>query len=292
MDNKKYELYHENINHTPEDFPYNTYICTIPLDFRTVKTHWHDEIEIIAIKKGEGIVCVDLRQYIVKSGDIILVCPGQLHSIGQKDNFVMEYENILFKPSLLKSSGEDSCNDNFIQKIFFSRTESDSVIRNGSACHSMINPLIEAIDEVCATRQRGYQLAVKGYLFQIAYALLSEDCDDRKELTGKKSLEKVKAILSYIEENYRNNITIEEIAGHCYYSKSYFMKFFKESMGVSFIRYLNDYRLEIAAKQLLETNHNILEIAVDTGFENLSYFNRSFKKKYGITPGKYRADSF
>lgn len=292
MDNKKYELYHENIDHTPEDFPYNTYICTIPLDFRSVKTHWHDEIEIIVIKKGEGIVCVDLRQYTVKSGDIILVCPGQLHSIEQKADLVMEYENILFKPSLMKSSGDDLCNDNYIQNIFGARTESNPIISIGSECHSKISPLIESIDSLCDTRLLGYQLAVKGYLFQIAYVLLSEGCDDRKELTGKKSLEKVKAILSYIEENYRNNITIEEIAGHCYYSKSYFMKFFKENMGMGFIRYLNDYRLEIAAKQLLESNGNILEIAINTGFENLSYFNRSFKKKYGITPGKYRADSF
>ena len=59
-------------------------------------------------------------------------------------------------------------------------------------------------------------------------------------------------------------------------------------MGVGFIHYLNDYRLEIAAKKLLTTSDNILNIAVSTGFENLSYFNRSFKKKYGITPGQYR----
>ena len=66
------------------------------------------------------------------------------------------------------------------------------------------------------------------------------------------------------------------------------MKFFKESMGMSFINYLNDYRLETAANKLRATDDNILEIAIACGFNNLSYFNRSFKKKYKITPGKYR----
>jgi AraC-like DNA-binding protein len=66
------------------------------------------------------------------------------------------------------------------------------------------------------------------------------------------------------------------------------MKFFKETMGTGFTAYLIDYRLEIAAEMLLESSDNILEIALRTGFESLSYFNRSFKKKYGVTPGKYR----
>ena len=68
-----YALYHENKSHTPTEFPYNTYLCSIPLDFRSVKLHWHEEVEIIVIKKGEGIVSVDLTEYHVQIGDIILV---------------------------------------------------------------------------------------------------------------------------------------------------------------------------------------------------------------------------
>lgn len=288
MDNNQYEIYHENINHTPDDFPYNTYICSIPLDFKAVKTHWHDETEIIVIKKGEGSVSVDLTQYNVKTGDIVFVYPGQLHSINQKENFSMEYENILFKPNLMISSGDDRCNDNFIHDLFGTRTHNNPVLRNGSVSHALIAPLIDNIDKLCDERPYGYQLAVKGELYHISYVLFSEGKKNTDKSPARKSLEKMKAILSYIEENYRSNITIEEIAGHCFYSKSYFMKFFKENMGTGFISYLNDYRLEIAAKQLLNSDDNILEIAINSGFDNLSYFNRCFKKKYSITPGKYR----
>lgn len=288
MNLEQLELYHETKEHTPSDFPYNTYLCSIPLDFHSVKTHWHNEIEIIVIKKGEGIISVDLTPYFVKSGDIVFVTSGQLHSIEQKETSSMEYENILFKPSLLKSAGQDFCNDNFIKPFFSGKLKLSPVIAPACHYHAEFSALIEKIDTLCDSRPYGYQLAIKGYLFQIFYVLLS-NCEKVKKTPGnKKSLEKMKLILTYLSEHYQNPITIEEIANHCFYSKSYFMKFFKETMGMGFIQYLNDYRLDIAAKLLLDTSENILDIAVQTGFDNLSYFNRCFKKKYGISPGKYR----
>lgn len=57
MDKLQYKIYHENKIHTPDDFPYNTYLCSIPLDFQSVNLHWHDEVEIIVIKK-EAVLSV------------------------------------------------------------------------------------------------------------------------------------------------------------------------------------------------------------------------------------------
>lgn len=54
MEKNQYEIYHENKKHTPNDFPYNTYLCSIPLDFKSVNLHWHNEVELIVIKKGQG----------------------------------------------------------------------------------------------------------------------------------------------------------------------------------------------------------------------------------------------
>ena len=63
MKQNNYDIYHETRKHTSEDFPYNTYLCTIPLDFTQVPVHWHTEMEIIVIKKGEGSVYVNLVPY-------------------------------------------------------------------------------------------------------------------------------------------------------------------------------------------------------------------------------------
>lgn len=287
MQLSKYEIYHENKCHTSHEFPYNTYLCTIPLDFSSVKIHWHEEVEIIVIKKGKGIVCVDLTKYEVCTGDAVFVMSGQLHSISQLDESSMEYENILFKPSMLKTSGKDICWENFISPLLSSSISIYPIIHTSNPANHKFAEYIQDIDKLCDEKNTGYQLAIKGYLYLIIFNLISENASAAKK-SQRKQLDKIKTVLSYVEEHYAENISIEDMAHICFCSKSYFMKFFKESVGVSFINYLNEHRLEAASNILLATDANILDVAFACGFCNLSYFTRSFKKKYGVTPGKYR----
>ena len=86
----EYENYEEKKTHGEDEFPDITYLCTIPLDFTSVPTHWHNEYEIIYVKKGQGVISLDLEYHDVKAGDIILIVPGQLHSIEQKADNTME----------------------------------------------------------------------------------------------------------------------------------------------------------------------------------------------------------
>ena len=291
MNPSQYENYQEIKKHTPDDFPYNTYLCSIPLDFKSVKIHWHDEVEIIVIKRGKGIVYVNLKKYEVQTGDIVFVFSGQLHSIEQFAQESMEYENILFQTRLLKSSGSDFCGDNLILPLLSGMMNMYPIINRSCHFYPQLSAWIQGIDNLCSSRPYAYQLAVKGYLFQIMFLLLTNNRRSIHAKSDQKAFEKIKRILTYIDEHYAEAITIEEIANFCFYSPSYFMKFFKEHMGVGFIHYLNDYRLEMAAKKLLTTTDNILNVATSSGFDNLSYFNRSFKKKYGITPGQYRKNA-
>ena len=88
-----------------------------------------------------------------------------------------------------------------------------------------------------------------------------------------------------------NTISIDEISSVSGFSASHFMRFFKSAMGTSFTSYLSSYRLSMAARLLMLTNDSILDIALSCGYENLSYFNRSFKKRYKKTPSEYRRGS-
>ena len=114
MNLTEYQNYHESKSHTSLEFPYNTYLCCIPMDFTHVPIHWHNEMELIVIQKGSGIISVDFITREVKAGDIVFVLPGQLHSIRQKKEARMEYENILFHPSMLLCGEPDLCGTNFI----------------------------------------------------------------------------------------------------------------------------------------------------------------------------------
>lgn len=92
-----------------------------------------------------------------------------------------------------------------------------------------------------------------------------------------------------MESHYQERITIQDAASYCDYSPSHFMKYFKRAMGMSFIEYLNGFRLEKACQLLLASDSTVLEISQEAGFDNLSYFNRCFKKKFAQTPSAYRS---
>ena len=289
MNLSEYQNYHETKSHTASEFPYNTYLCSIPLDFTLVPLHWHAELEIVVIKKGTGLISVDFEKRTVSSGDIVFIRPGQLHSIEQNGARKMEYENIILKPELLISGEADLCARQFITPLMKGELRCVTFLTPAVPGYPEISDCISRIDHLCEKRPDGYQLAVKGFLFQLVFLLLSHR---QKKSTSPalqtKSLQKIKTILKYVEEHYADHITIDDMAAITFYSKSHFMKFFKAHMGTGFIEYLNDYRLTIAERLLRTSDATVLEIAEKSGFDNLSYFNRMFKRKYGQSPGKQR----
>ena len=202
MNLNEYQNYHETKSHTTAEFPYNTYLCSIPKDFPSVPLHWHAELELIVIKKGRGIVSADLERRSVTSGDIILIRPGQLHSIEQDQNYIMEYENIILKPELLISGENDLCAVRFILPFINGNIPSESFLTPALPYYKDVSECIRQIDLLCDARTEGYQLAVKGHLFQFFYLLISNrQKKETASVSQTKSLEKMKTILKFVEEH-------------------------------------------------------------------------------------------
>lgn len=287
----EYENYHETVSHGDIVFPYNTYLCSIPLDFPCVPLHWHDEMELIYIKKGIGRITVDFREYKVTGPSLVLILPGQLHSIDPFNEEAMEYENIIFSPNMLVSRQNDVTATDFLLPLITGKITVPTVFTPVYPYYEDIIAPIDACDEICKTKPQGYELYVKSQLFQFFF-ILDNRC---RNLTttgkNKKTLDKMKIVLKYIENNYMQKITIGDIAAAVGFSESHFMRYFKETMGTSFVEYLRDYRLTIASRLLTSSDSSILNIAAETGFENLSYFNRIFKEKYKMTPRQFRKES-
>lgn len=289
MNINEYQNYHETKAHTSAEFPYNTYLCSIPLDFPGVPLHWHDEMELVVIKKGQGYVSVDFDKHLVHSGDIIMICPGCLHAIEQDTSYKMEYENIIFKPELLSSGANDLCMLQYMKPLLDGTLPVEHFLTPAHEVFESLSNCIRQIDLVCADQTTGWQLAVKSALFYFFFLLISERQKKTVSIShNPKSLEKMKTVLKYVEEHYTEKLTIDDMAKLTFYSKSHFMKFFKVHMGTGFTEYLNDYRLAMAARLLKSSDESILMIAEESGFDNLSYFNRIFKRKYGVSPGSYR----
>ena len=120
-------------------------------------------------------------------------------------------------------------------------------------------------------------------LFQYGY--ISKSTESRNSLAGRQQL---KTVLQYIAEHYREKIKVAELADMSGFSESYFMSFFRQYVGMSCISYINHYRIQKAAHALEETSGPVMEIAMDHGFDNISYFNLQFRRKFGMTPRQFR----
>lgn len=99
----------------------------------------------------------------------------------------------------------------------------------------------------------------------------------------------IAAVRSYVDTYFFHEISLTSLAKLYHYNEKYLGTLFKKQTGVSFLEYLNSKRLKHARMLLESSPENIMDIAIKSGFNNVTYFNRLFKSKYGMTPSKYRA---
>ena len=206
----EYENYHETITHGDIIFPYNTYLCSIPLDFPRVPLHWHDELELIYIKKGMGRITVDFREYKVKGPTLVLILPGQLHSIDQLEDAFMEYENIIFNPSMLIPRQNDVTATDFLLPLMSGKVTVPTIFTPVYPYYTDVIMPIDACDEISKTKPQGYELYIKSQLYQFFF-ILDNRCRNLTTGSNRKTLDKMKIVLKYIENNYMQKITIADI---------------------------------------------------------------------------------
>jgi len=103
-----------------------------------------------------------------------------------------------------------------------------------------------------------------------------------------KNNEIIKKAIGYIARNFASKITLEDVAGYIHLNPSYFSTIFKQSTGSSFKEYLNMVRVEESKRLLANTDYSIIDVAIATGFEDQSYFSKTFKKYTGLTPKQFR----
>lgn len=284
------EAFKETKVHGRLDFPFAVYRGDVPKWIRGFPLHWHKEFEIIYIYSGCGRISVNSTVYDCSIGDIFLIPPETVHDIRQKDSEPMVYYNLLFKLNLLESDEESP----FFQKYF-------APLENGSLVPPVrITPdkkeasrFIPILQSFCDRWHEDFSedmLFVKANVFLLVNEILKISRPVIKGMDkNEKHISHFKPVLQYVMKNYGSPISVSEAARLCNYSESFFMKAFKNTIGMTFVAYLNSYRLEKAEEMLKNSGKNVSEVALACGFESLSYFIKCFKQKWGYTPHKAKS---
>lgn len=284
--------YHETKIHGSRNFPYAIYRSVLPDFFNSFPLHWHDELEIIYVTMGEISVSVEQNEFVVSKGEMALIHPQTIHSIKQNTEKRAVYYNILFRLSLLESSGEDICAEKYLKPIFYRKLVMPNFIGRDNLLLTKLTPLVDSLIENAPQLSSDNELLIKSRVFEFMH-YVKNVCDVSDETGGENErfYEKLKVSLSYLEDNYAENITVADAASMCNFSPSYFSKMFRELTGSSFTKYLKNYRLERAAEKISNEKMKISDAASSCGFDNLSYFTRAFKEKYKVTPTQFKNES-
>lgn len=248
-------------------------------DYNLCSTNWRDidytpdYSKFYFICEGEGWLKIGDREYYPKPGELFLMPEGVKQSYSYISDrpfqkywchFSAKVGDINLFRMLEMSHVCRVADPNVIQEIFSSLTDhmkSDAVYAH---------------------------LLAKSKLMEIfSYYVMNINVDEIifKNLS---SIEKLSKILAYIDSHIEHNITIHELAEIAYMHPNYFIRLFKQQIGVPPIQYIARKKIEKAKELLISTQASVGEIAHDLGFSDLYYFSKQFKKNVGLTPSEYR----
>lgn len=246
-----------------------------------VQSHWHESIEILLVANGEVELLVDGKIYNLKEDDLIIINSKEIHSIKSDNNNIVIA--IQIDLSMFSDLYENIDKINLKCKSFEHNNDDERFI--------LIRKILSEITYNYIKQSNGYYIKINSLLYELVYILINRfkyNIEVKNEKKSYKHLERLSRVISYIQKNYKNNITLNYISSMEYLSPQYFSKFFENHMGVNFLTYLNSIRLEHAIKDLVNTDYNITDIALNNGFANVRSFTSLFKNVYKETPSNYR----
>ena len=264
----------------PDDSSIRIWYSDVPWRY---ETHDHSAVEILLTIDGMVTYTVEDSVYQVRKGEILIVPPDTPHSLAMGEGSSRCL--FLFEPDAVMAMRDIKAMAEYFNKPFH--------LRDGSEAHQRIRDLLFRARDAYEKRDMMWNTVCYSCIFRI-YAVLG-----RHYLSGIRprggdtarnmDSEVITAVMTYINNHYREELTLEAVARFAGFSRYYFSRSFKRQTGYSFKDYLCQKRLQVAMDLLIRTNRSMREVAVDSGFGSVATFNRVFREKKGCTPTQYRA---
>ena len=246
----------------------------------TIELHSHAVYELLYIKKGTVSLHITGKKNKLIRGGVIFILPSEKHKLVSMTNKEFEYCSFVFDKTIFGNE-DNPC------RIFF-----DSILINRFL--DFPDWLLNRFYQLCSEKEigtPGYEVMQYAFLFQVFSHIVSTKQYQLVTIIRtqtKQNISAVQVVIEYIQKNYMENLSFDELLQLTNYSKSHFCKIFKDTTGMNLTEYINKYRVERACLELQFTKKNITEIAMQTGFNNIQYFSRIFKEYMDCSPKQYQ----
>lgn len=281
----KHTCYNEQRERGNFSFPVEYHYVTNHHPRFNMPYHWHIQYEIIHILQGSFIIGIDEEEITAKAGDILFINDGSVHG-GKVFSDDTIYECMVFDRKMFQTT---IGNQDIMQAFFEHRILPNSYYTDElKQIHSIVLSMFAALK----AKTSGYEYIVHGSLFTLLGLIIEHHLyhEPVTAISGsnQRNINKLKKTFKLIENSYSEQLTLEELAEAAGLSPKYFCRFFKQMTNKTPISYLNYYRVEsVCLKLVAEPDIPLIDIAYECGFNDFSYFIKTFRKYKGTTPKKY-----
>lgn len=278
----------EKRQHSTTWMPYSYYECRLPEWFINVPMHWHGEFELIHVLQGRGEFICGSQKLEAGEGEFLLIPPNMLHAAYLCGEQKLIYGALVFSPAMLGMGSGDRCTNECIRPIVKGTIRMNVCIRKDGTVYEQAGAVAERIFSCVYENSARADLLLKSELLRLIW-ILEESGEIVLEQNGVEGdTESIRPALEYMAQNFREEITVEELAERVHLSKSHFMRCFRKAVGIGAIEHLTQLRIRVACEMLSDGMEQIADIAFACGYSNLSNFNRQFLKRVGCSPKEYR----
>lgn len=240
--------------------------------------HRHEELELVFVQDGSVCVWCNGKQYVANKGDVCIFAPFGMHSFTCSSRQSVTLRGVVFNFRQAAKHNAFDASKRFAS--FFNGAEICPVVKGDENGADVVRDCVEQVfassfDVDC----------VADCLEKVFVTLSAKPSSDGSSVADQKRFHAARQAIDYIGVHYAEKFSIAQLAQACGYSEFYLMKLFKQLVGVTVVDYVNCVRL-FHAEELLSTN-GFAEVAKRVGYDNVSYFNRQFKRLYGCTPTQF-----
>lgn len=282
----------ESKAHGNISFPFAFYHVTEKHPRYTMETHWHEECEICRVLSGTLEVTIDGKTFIGKGrdgvGDIFIFNSGAVHSAIPHD---CVYECVVFDLHFLLR--ERSLSNSFIYSLLYNQRKFVSYIPYTQEKQADLEDICSIVQQLFFTLRdqgAGYQLKSFGIMYYLLGLFEDKAMFEQPNEAGGDAVSrimKMRMALSYIHRNYKQHISLSEIAELLDLQPPSVVKLFKELINKKPLEYINSYRINCAQEMLKEGRNSVTAVALECGFTDVSYFTKVFKKYTDQTPRQF-----
>ncbi|GKX67303.1 AraC family transcriptional regulator [Inconstantimicrobium mannanitabidum] len=281
----------EIVKHGSYDFPMAVYTDKFDLfEEGYIRWHWHKELQFSYSLHDKVVVFIEDEKIILSPGDGIFINSNILHQIKPYNNNNCMMFSIDFDATLIGGTEDSLIGKKYVTPILENSNLKFISLKASVQWQKEILDNLKKVFELSNEKSYGYELEMRNHLNIVWLNMLKEMKEEIKDLEPLKSYddERVKASIQYIQQHYIGNIQLDNIAMAANISKSECCRSFKRILKITPFEYLMEYRVSKAAELLLRSNKTISNIALDVGFNGISYFGKVFKKYMNCSPSEYR----